>query len=118
MITASGQDIYFNTGAALTPADGDDLGDVYDARIDGGFSFAPPASCSGEACQPPPPVSPPHADLAEPTGLTARATSNPRPCPKGKVAKGNKCVKKKKQTKRHKHKKPGKKAAPKQGGGK
>jgi hypothetical protein len=104
-ITASGRDIYFQTRGALTPADGDSLVDVYDARLDGGFSFAPAATCSGEACQ------------ATPTSSSSTAPSpanrlggegNPKPkvCPKGKVVKGDKCMKKqpkKNKGKHHKH---------------
>jgi hypothetical protein len=51
VIDGSGQDIYFNTPGALTPADGDDSADVYDARIGGGFSFAQKPICTGENCQ-------------------------------------------------------------------
>jgi hypothetical protein len=119
-ITASGLDLYFQTAAALTPADTDDQADIYDARIGGGFSFAEAVPCSGEACQPSPSAPP-----AIPTPATGQLPADPgnvRPkaCLKGKVAKGKKCVRKKKHkkhsgsgTRRH-----GKKAAHKPGGGK
>jgi hypothetical protein len=90
-IDGSGHDIYFNTVHPLTPGDGDDVGDVYDARIGGGFSAALAPSCSGETCQSPgssPPIAP--ASQAN----RPKPDDNFKPCPKGKVAKGNKCVKK------------------------
>jgi Tol biopolymer transport system component len=50
-ITRGGRDIYFTTDNALTAADGDVNGDIYDARIDGGFDLSRPAPCSGDACR-------------------------------------------------------------------
>jgi hypothetical protein len=51
-ISASGSDVFFFTQTALTGQDTDVLGDLYDARIDGGFPApAVEASCSGEQCQ-------------------------------------------------------------------
>jgi hypothetical protein len=54
LISPSGSDIYFATGAQLVGQDTDQFGDVYDARLDGGFP-APEAeaSCTGEewTCQ-------------------------------------------------------------------
>ena len=94
VIDGSGQDIYFATGGRL--AAGDTLGDadIYDARIGGGFSFAPPPSCSGETCQgtkPTPPIPKPiGSGLADPEGNVTQ----PKPCHKGKVRKHGKCVKK------------------------
>ena len=103
-ISGSGRDIYFETPGALTPSDGDAAGDVYDARIGGGFSFAAAAVCSGEdgACQlhsSSPPSSPP-----SPANLPG-GEGNVKPCPKGKVAKGDKCVKKKAKHHKKSHKK-------------
>jgi hypothetical protein len=48
----NGNDAFFVTAASLLPQDPGSV-DVYDARVDGGFSApaAPPASCEGEACQ-------------------------------------------------------------------
>jgi hypothetical protein len=120
-ISSSGKDIYFSTRQALSPGDGDDALDVYAARIGGGFSFAPNETCSGEACQPSAsnPAAPPTPTTAEPSA----DAGNVKPCPKGKVAKGSKCVKKphKKPHKKH-HKKKGeghaKRASHNRGGGK
>jgi hypothetical protein len=52
-IDASGRNIYFESTQQLTQEDTDSVSDVYDARIDGGVSFARIESCKGEACQPP-----------------------------------------------------------------
>jgi hypothetical protein len=52
VISATGADIFFETPARLVAQDTDELGDIYDARIDGGFPApTPEPSCSGEACQ-------------------------------------------------------------------
>ncbi|MGH2904639.1 MAG: hypothetical protein ACRDK7_13810 [Solirubrobacteraceae bacterium] len=51
-MSASGSDIFFFTRTPLAGQDRDQLMDIYDARIDGGFPApASEASCSGEACQ-------------------------------------------------------------------
>jgi hypothetical protein len=51
-MSATGSDIFFQTRTQLVGQDTDMLGDIYDARVDGGFP-APPAepTCSSEACQ-------------------------------------------------------------------
>jgi hypothetical protein len=117
-IDPSGEDIYFESAQPLTPADPDDSTDVYDARIGGGFSFAQAAPCSGAggACQShsPGPVPSPAPATAQPPD----DPGNVQPCPKGKVRKGNKCVKKKKPKKHSGKKNHGKKASHMQGGGK
>lgn len=53
-IDATGQNIFFVTPAPLVAQDKDELSDLYDARIGGGFP-APVAepSCAGEECQGP-----------------------------------------------------------------
>jgi hypothetical protein len=51
-MSASGSDIFFQARTQLVGQDTDTLGDIYDARIGGGFpapSLEP--SCSGESCQ-------------------------------------------------------------------
>jgi len=51
-ISGSGSDIFFETKSELVAQDTDELGDIYDAHIDGGFPApTPEPSCSGEACQ-------------------------------------------------------------------
>lgn len=51
MVSPSGTDIFLASPDSLVPQDADTLGDIYDARANGGFP-APtePASCQGEAC--------------------------------------------------------------------
>jgi hypothetical protein len=57
--SASGNDVFFATREQLVPTDTDELEDVYDARVDGGFPApATVAPCQGSACQEPL-VSPP-----------------------------------------------------------
>jgi hypothetical protein len=51
-MSGTGSDIFFATPTQLVAQDTDTLGDIYDARIGGGFPApTPEASCSGEACQ-------------------------------------------------------------------
>jgi hypothetical protein len=51
-MSASGSDIVFATTSKLVGQDTDDLQDIYDAKIDGGFPAPKPEpSCSGESCQ-------------------------------------------------------------------
>ena len=107
-ISASGRDIYFGTSQQLVPSDRDYSEDVYDARIEGGFSFVPEPVCTGEACQPPrsgPPASP-APETAKPGG--EGNVKPPKPCPKGKVRnKKGKCVPKHKKHQKKSHKKAG-----------
>jgi hypothetical protein len=50
--SADGRDVFFTTFARLTADDEDSLADLYDARVDGGFtSPAKARSCAGEACR-------------------------------------------------------------------
>jgi hypothetical protein len=116
-VDGSGQNVFFQTAAPLSPADGDDLRDVYTARVGGGFSFASKPRCVGEICQPPVSEVP-----AVPVPTTSQTPADPgnvvaKKCPKGKVLKGEKCVKKKKNKKKNKKKKK-KKAGNKRGGSK
>jgi hypothetical protein len=54
----TGRDVFFATHAQLAPQDSDSYGDVYDARIGGGFPAPPPpppvcSSCQGVGSPPP-----------------------------------------------------------------
>ena len=69
LLSASGKDVTFQTQRNLIPADTDGVGDIYDARIDGGFHTPRlPAPCgSPEGCRaahgvelPAPPISTNH----------------------------------------------------------
>jgi hypothetical protein len=110
VITPSGRDVFFVTTQGLVSQDTDGQGDVYDARLGGGFSPppAPVEPCAGDACQGaltnpapllvpgsvsqvpggnfPAPVPPPAATV------TPKAKATPR-CRKGYVKKKGKCVK-------------------------
>src|SRR5665213_2106083 len=50
-IDPSGQNVFFTTGAQLVGQDIDELSDLYDARIGGGFPAPKVNECVGEACQ-------------------------------------------------------------------
>jgi hypothetical protein len=50
----SGRDVFFSTRQQLVRIDGDNLSDLYDARIGGGIASQnapPPGECQGDACQ-------------------------------------------------------------------
>jgi hypothetical protein len=120
-IDGSGGDVFFE-GLLETVdllAGGDSQYDLYDARVDGGFSLpAAGAECSGESCQSgtapliqpilPPPSSasvtgnsnltpPPPSKLEPPAEPSTPKVTKPKTaaCKKGFVKKGRKCVKSK-----------------------
>jgi DNA-binding beta-propeller fold protein YncE len=109
----TGNDVFFGTAESLLTQD-PDLIDIYDARIEGGFSPIPPPApiCEGEDCLKPSP-SPPGFAAPPSEGIHPGNPPLKKPikCPKGKhrVIKGGKerCAKNK--SKAHKHK--GKKKA-------
>jgi hypothetical protein len=99
IIDGTGQDVYVQTSARLTPTDIDAATDVYDIRIDGGFPRHQ-EGCTGETCQPGATPAPPRkAPSSEQPG--SGTPSQPKPCPKGKVRKHGRCVKK--PAKKHHH---------------
>jgi hypothetical protein len=84
--SASGDDVFFATSERLVPTDADELVDVYDARVDGGFPApvlqAPTCeagACQGASAQAPPLVSPISATFIGVGNLPAPATAKPRP---------------------------------------
>jgi hypothetical protein len=93
--SADGSDAFFLTAGSLVKADPGAL-DLYDARVGGGFAEATePLACEGDACQPLPsqPVDPTLTTLL--TGPGNPPVRFPKDkCPKGKVKKKGKCVKK------------------------
>jgi hypothetical protein len=98
-----GADVFFTTRERLVPNDEDELIDVYDARVGGGFSSESdlkPAECSGEACQMPP--TPPVPATPSTQGFSGAGNFKPVKCSKGKVKKKGKCVKQK-HSKKKKH---------------
>jgi hypothetical protein len=90
-VTPSGNDAFFVTGNRLLPSDLDSVGDLYDARVGGGFAQPPLAAptCTGEACQPeatsPSALGTPgSASFSSPEGLTATPLTQPKPASKVK----------------------------------
>jgi hypothetical protein len=57
-ISPSGTDIFIGTTDSLVPQDTDTLGDVYDARVGGGFPAPTTGACEGEGCQGAPTTAP------------------------------------------------------------
>jgi hypothetical protein len=108
--SASGSDVFFVTGQRLVAQDGDEVQDVYDARVDGGFSAATAPPCGGEACRPPvtpaPAIyqAPPSATFVGPGNPAVPATVTP------KSGKTKKATKKKSKAKRKSRSKSGKQA--------
>lgn len=52
--SASGRDVFFATNESLLPSDKDTAGDIYDARVGGGFGEpVPPPPCEGDSCSTP-----------------------------------------------------------------
>jgi len=49
--SAEGNDVFFITSQKLAAGDTDQLGDLYDARVGGGFPAAPHTACTGTGCQ-------------------------------------------------------------------
>jgi hypothetical protein len=101
--TPDGSDVFIVTRQRLSGWDVDGAYDLYDARVGGGLPEpAPvPALCEGESCLP---------ATASGPGLSAAGSESagpgnpPRKCPKGKVRKHGKCVRKAKPKKHKSHK--------------
>jgi hypothetical protein len=105
--STNGSDVFFTTNSSLVSTD-PGLIDVYDARVQGGFPApAPPTPpCQGEACQnpaPPPPVDPAPASSSFHGPGDVREKPRLKRCPKGKVRKHGKCVKKHRAGKKKRH---------------
>jgi hypothetical protein len=96
-IDATGDNVFFTTRDPLLPADTDELIDLYDARPQVGRP--PPQGPQPPTSEPP---SPPLPIEPSPASSTFVESGSPRPCGKGRVRRGGKCVKK------TKHKKGGK----------
>jgi hypothetical protein len=96
-----GANVFFGTHARLVPQDRDGAGDVYDARIGGGFATPPSgtAACEGDACQSPPAMptdaTPPSSTFSGPGNLAPPAAKKlaPKRCRKGRGLKRHRCVK-------------------------
>jgi len=109
--SAEGSDAYFLTEASLLPQD-PGSGDLYDAKVGGGFPEPQPqVPCEGDACQvlPAVPAEPSLATLAK--GAGNPPVSYRKYCRKGYVKRKGICEKKGAHHKRHRkpHKKKGSK---------
>jgi hypothetical protein len=87
VIGSSGRDIIFQTQRGEAPGDTDGVGDIYDARIDGGFPYSTPGkSCgSNETCHGPVPPEPAPPTLGTPGFVGPGNESTQLQCAKGKV---------------------------------
>jgi len=103
-IDESGRNVFFTSRDQLVGADQDEQIDLYDAREGGGFpAQGAVGECQGESCQPP--LSPPdHPTPATsvPAGEGNVEKAARKACPKGKVRKKGKCVKKHRAKNHHK----------------
>jgi hypothetical protein len=97
--SADGSNVFFLTHSQLVPRDRDSLGDIYDARVDGGLPEAEEsAACLGDTC-----LSSPVAAI-EPTlgtsvsngvgNLAITPTPKAKRCGKGMARRKGSCVKK------------------------
>lgn len=97
----SGKNVFFTTRDQLVGTDRDGLIDLYDARENGGIpTSVEPSECQGEACQPPfvlPPSSPPATSVISGGEIMRHL------CPKGKVRRKGRCVKKQRDKKSRSH---------------
>jgi hypothetical protein len=76
--TPDGSDVFFTTRGQLTPEDGDEQSNVFDARVGGGFPYTTPAgNCGSEAACRPPESTPPSLPAPSSAGT---------PPPEGSVA--------------------------------
>jgi hypothetical protein len=103
--TVEGGNVFFGTHAQLVPQDTDEEGDLYDARIDGGFVTTTGAGpCEGDACENPPPAPIDQTPASLTFSGAGDVTGEPPPpptvekktvkCAKGKRLSGGRCVKK------------------------
>ena len=74
--------VFFGTTARLVPQDTDEEGDVYDARIDGGFPEpAGKGPCKGNACESPVPTPLFQAPATNTLASSGDITPEPTPSP-------------------------------------
>ena len=100
--TVEGGNVFFGTHARLVPQDTDSAGDLYDARIGGGFKLSEESGqCEGDACQNPPAAP---VDLS-PASLTFTGPGNVMGVEKSKPKAKGKPKPKKKTKKAGKHRK-------------
>jgi hypothetical protein len=93
--SASGDDVFIFTREQLVPQDQDALQDVYDVRAGGGLASQHPSSpvpCEGDACRGAGSVADQHPSSGSGSFTGPGNPPAPRPCPKGKVRRGKRCV--------------------------
>jgi hypothetical protein len=95
-LSGDGSTVAYHTTAQLVPFDGDTAMDVYVARVSGGHQAPlPPIICEGENCQGDI-QAPPSDQGADSESVIVPDNLHPKFfCPKGKVRRHGKCVKKK-----------------------
>lgn len=105
----TGANIYISTRDRLSWEDVDSVLDVYDVRLNGGFSEpVQPPVCGvlADECQKSPSFVPPatgaSSSVFEGAGNVVGDTTKPKKCAKGKVSRGKHCVKKRKSKHAHK----------------
>jgi hypothetical protein len=110
--TSSGNDVFFSTNESLVASDNDTAGDIYDARVDGGFAEPlRPVECKGDSCStpfaPPNDLTPSSASFQGAGNLVTEVTSpsaaKKKPASKKKKAKKKlkkKAVKRKRNVKK------------------
>ncbi len=98
--TVEGGNVFIYTRSQLLPQDQDTSGDVYDARIDGGFAPPPPrpTECEADACSTPPGA----PSDATPSSLTFTGSGNLPPAAGASKAPVKKTAKKKVKAKKKK----------------
>jgi hypothetical protein len=101
--SADGDDVYFATANRLAATDIDNLRDVYDARVNGGFPVPVVPLCKVSCYQPGAPISTTSPASAT-TGPSENLLTLPLPvkCQKGSRLAHGKCIKKRKKKKRKK----------------
>ena len=102
----NGRDVFIKTASSLLPQDPGQV-DIYDARELGGLPVpeSTPPGCEGEACQGPlqaPDDPTPASSSFQGAGNVDEAAAG-KGCPKGRVRKSGKCVKKHRRAKHKRH---------------
>ena len=103
---SSGANAFFTSRERLVTADKDELIDLYDARVGGGFpgeTETTEPECQGESCQPPASVpndSTPASSSFEGAGNVVERQT-PARCAKGKVRRQGRCVARKHHAAKH-----------------
>ncbi|HEY5194650.1 MAG TPA: hypothetical protein VIJ39_12360 [Solirubrobacteraceae bacterium] len=105
--SADGSNVFFGTHSRLTAQDTDEAGDLYDARIGGGFPGPNGSgSCEGAACESPPlapvEVTPASSTFSGPGNGAPKAEAKTKSLTKtSQLARALKACKKKRASKRH-----------------